>query len=648
MVKSIQRITTNWIVFSIIVMALLTIIVFILYFPTLGSNFQGDDFGYLRYLFFNFRSMIDGRAWEEYMRTVPPYGAVPYFRPALELFILLDYTAWGLNPLGYHLTNLALHISTAFFTFILCWQLVHDRFVAMVSGLLFAVMPIHVEAVSWFGARADGFSTLWYCISFIFFVFLRLRAHYMFLATSLVAFLFGILTKEAVVTLPLMAIGYDLLYHFPSRRDIRRLLAPYIVFAAVLGAYFILRTALPGAMQGADLTRTFEWDYLSQLYVLGLSDPLFSDMTGELRTLIIGVALLVLGLCFKRREVWLGAVWVLLAMAPYALSINATIFDRYFYLPSIGLAVALASVLARPISVLRNWSRAIRPAAVLALGLFYSTALYARNVEWARAAQITQIVTEQAKSMHPTLPLDAQLVFVNVPVLVGGRQMQAFGNMLPNAMQILYANPSLSVLKESGFPIGLDRLDRVYFFEYNRRKLTERADLVRALEQRNRCLDASQPALIWNFSQDAQGWETWHDLSAFENRDGLLTTRATGDDPYMASPEIAISTMAIGDIAIAMRVRSDRPTLTAQLYWSAASQQDFSPDLNASFPVQVDGELGTYRVDIAKTGHLLVGDKIVRLRLDPTDAPADIAIKTITIYTHCDTLQNQQCLCGGK
>lgn len=621
------------------------IVIGLAYSPIVTANFQGDDYAHLKYPFFNFPSMIEGRNWRTFLSLVPPYGVVPYFRPVLQLFNLVDYLAWGLNPIGYHLTNLVLHWLTAFLVFVLCQQLTRARFAAVAAGLFFALMPIHVEAVSWFAARADGLNALCFLATVVFFVLFRQHSSGLYLMASIGSFVVALGVKEAAVTVPVLLLAYDVLYRRDVFARVRDWVVPYAGFALAFIGYAGLRLVARGLGDAGSfqLARTFEWDYLSQLYALGITDPFFSDMTNELRWLIFGVVVLLLVLFRDRREVWFGALWAVLTLVPSLLSINATIFDRYLYLPSIGLALVLASILSRPRLKLEGPARAIGVLLVCALSLFYANALYARNQEWSRAAQITQTVEEQTQSMLPDPPADSRLVFVNVPVLVGGRQMQAFGNMLPTALEIRYNNPNLEVLKPTGFPILSDRLDRTYFFEYNRRKLTERIDLVRSLEQRNACVKFT-PSVEWNFAQDPQGWEAWNDLSDYKSQAGLLQMRATGDDPYLASPEIAVPAMALGNVQVVMRVRADNPRASGAWYWVVEGQSDFSPVQVAEFPVTADGELRTYNVDLTQNGRLFIDDKIIRLRFDPVDAPSEIALSSITVSTRCAD-QGTTCIC---
>lgn len=637
----------DWPTFSLIVLGILTTVVLVLYSPTLDASFQGDDFRYLHYLFFNLNSLLAGQSWLDWLAYGFGWGAWTYFRPVFQLSYLSDFLAWGLDPVGYHLSNLALHVLASFLVFVLFWQLTHKQLPALAAGLLFGVMPIHVEPVSWFGARADGLSTLWYLLAVVFFVLFRRRLRRVFLLYAIVAFVAALMTKESSVTLPAVLMLYDWLYSWSGWQKLRNLVVPQLFFWSVLAAYVVFRLVLWAQLGTFANSRiqNLKWDYLTQIVTLHVFDPFFSDMTGQLRSILLGTAVLVVLLYHSRREVLIGAAWVGLTLIPSLLTQDYFIFDRYIYLPSVGLSVVLASVLTQPVPRFKTLSRLLATGALTLILVTYARALYNRNGEWARAAQITQIVLNQVRNLHPSLPSDARLVFTNVPVLVGPRGMQAFGGKLELAIQLIYGDRQLHADNFSKFPIWLGQLDHMYFFEYDRRRLVERADLVQALEQRKQCADVSSPSIEWTFSGDTQGWEFWNELSAIEFRDGVLVARSLGEDPQMGSPPINIPALAIGDIDITMRVSGTQPTFTGLLYWLASGQQEFSPGLKESFEVKADGEMHTYHVNLADSGMLLLGDQIERLRLDPIDGKGEIALESIRVYSHCSITKGALCTC---
>ncbi|MCX5716321.1 MAG: hypothetical protein NTV07_05660, partial [Candidatus Omnitrophica bacterium] len=46
-------------------------------------------------------------------------GASNFYRPIQSLSFMIDYAAWKLNPFGYHLTNLLLHLINIILTYLL-------------------------------------------------------------------------------------------------------------------------------------------------------------------------------------------------------------------------------------------------------------------------------------------------------------------------------------------------------------------------------------------------------------------------------------------------------------------------------------------------------------------------------------------------
>ncbi len=145
--------------------------------------------------------------------------------------------------------------------------------------------------------------------------------------------------------------------------------------------------------------------------------------------------------------------------------------------------------------------------------------------------------------------------------------------------------------------------------------------------------------------RDAQGWEAWNELEDVRVAGGVLTARATGNDPYLGSPTIDVPALNIGEIEIEMSVRADAAQTRGAVYWLIAGQSDFVPDQFAAFEVLADGAYRKYRVDILASEKLFIGDRIARLRFDPTATPAEIAIKSIRVTSQCAKLDGNFCQC---
>ena len=70
------------------------------------------------------------------------------YRPLCVATFRLNYMVHGLDPTGYHLVNVLLHGAVCMLYCYMCSVVSHSALLGLLAGLLFAVHPIHTEAVS--------------------------------------------------------------------------------------------------------------------------------------------------------------------------------------------------------------------------------------------------------------------------------------------------------------------------------------------------------------------------------------------------------------------------------------------------------------------------------------------------------------------
>ncbi len=131
--------------------------------------------------------------------------ATGYFRPVVSLFFIADSLLWAQRPFGYHLTNVVLHAAAAALVFQLIRLLRGGPAAALLGGLLFAVHPVHSEAVAFVSGRSDLACTLFSLTAICLFAVLSKsnpgRAALMTVAVP-VASLLALGGKEMAATLP--------------------------------------------------------------------------------------------------------------------------------------------------------------------------------------------------------------------------------------------------------------------------------------------------------------------------------------------------------------------------------------------------------------------------------------------------------------
>lgn len=147
-----------------------------------------------------------------------------YWRPVISASYAIDYSIWGFNPIGFHLTNIIIHIINCllFFKMLLLMFPLGARkktkqyeYVLLAGAAVFAVHPIHTEAVTWVSGRTDSFSFTFFIAAFIYYLKYSSsgdvkRANTYIILMS-IFFMLAVLAKEMAITLPAAVILYDII-----------------------------------------------------------------------------------------------------------------------------------------------------------------------------------------------------------------------------------------------------------------------------------------------------------------------------------------------------------------------------------------------------------------------------------------------------
>ena len=144
-----------------------------------------------------------------------------------------------------------------------------------IAALLFATHPIHTEAVAWVAAIPDISYTLFYLLSFYFYMRSKegLKSGYLI---SVAMFLLACFSKEPALTLPLILVGYDYLFDDPKKSICGRWKG-YLPYFFVAVIYFAFRLYALGGIAPERLHEN-----LSALqYIINIF-PLFSKYLEKL------------------------------------------------------------------------------------------------------------------------------------------------------------------------------------------------------------------------------------------------------------------------------------------------------------------------------------------------------------------------------
>ena len=184
-------------------------------------------------------------------------GFFEYYRPVAFVSHALDWTLWGAEPFGFHLTNVLLHTGSTLLVWALGRRLLGGA-APVVAALLFALHPASHEAVYWIAARFDLLAT-----------FFTLLALWCLSGRTMgsriagwAAFGVALLSKESAISLLIIAPAWDVVVERSDWRTTARRLAPLLLVAA---AWLAIRSL------GADVAVTGGTRRLGKLVLLALA-----------------------------------------------------------------------------------------------------------------------------------------------------------------------------------------------------------------------------------------------------------------------------------------------------------------------------------------------------------------------------------------
>lgn len=352
----------------------------------------------------------EGLAWA--FRT----NLIGNWQPVTALSYLLDYELFGLEPAGYHATNVALHALAALLFFLVWTRMTGAVWRSGFVAALFALHPAHVESVAWVAERKDVLSAVFWALTM--WVYVRAvrsgskRALY---GAVPAVFALGLMAKPMLVTLPFVLLLLD---DWPLAR-LRRVEGrkgrarerragdagaaagsydgarvrgavleklPLFALSALFSVVTLVFQREAGTMEGnaaLSLGLRLQNALLSYVhYVVDLFWPVglavfypFDTSPSLLAVLGAAAALaaataFALGSLPRRRYLAVGWLWYVGTLVPVIGLVQVgsqAHADRYTYLPFVGLAVALAWGVPELAARLRLPRRAPAVAAALAL-----------------------------------------------------------------------------------------------------------------------------------------------------------------------------------------------------------------------------------------------------------------------------------------
>jgi len=327
------------------------------------------------------------------------------YHPLTTLSYAIEFKLFGLNAMGYHTTNILIHLINTALVFLLILKISSRKEIAIICALFFGIHPMRVESVVWISERKDLLYTTFYLGALYFYCeYIRNSATRKYLLV-IVFFVLSLLSKSAAITLPLVLCAFD--YYF-KRGISKKVIIEKIPFF-VLSAVFCVVTMMSQKSLGAintgwmphysALNRFFVVSYGVCFYLwklllpIGLSaihyapkniPPYFYAMPLLLLALVVAVwktkilkREIIFGIAF-----FLSSICLTLQFIPVGYAI---VSERYTYIPYIGLFFVIGHFYVAIVDGKIPWANKLIPYisyVFIAFAIFCFALTYNRNQVW--------------------------------------------------------------------------------------------------------------------------------------------------------------------------------------------------------------------------------------------------------------------------
>ncbi|MCD6287554.1 MAG: tetratricopeptide repeat protein, partial [Candidatus Hydrogenedentes bacterium] len=347
-------------------LAVLAVLVLATYLNTLRNEFVWDDV-----------SSVQRNPYVQSLAHIPTLfvtdqhisgrGQGNFYRPLVATSFAVDYAIWGQNPLGYHITNILMHMAVVvclYFVYLrMCGGGPNTKPVAATAAGIYAVLPVNTESVAYISGRADMMDAVFGLAAFLALHKARTGPRpAVWYTASILALVAAYLSKEFAVVFPILILIMDLAADISPRGKPRAIY--HAASFALLAIYLVLRATVLNFAESVPtdsvplLDRAGMFFQIIATYAGMLLWPVGLHMErsiGELNGLFVcaGVILVgawIAGIVWNRRTgnraVVLGLLWAAITIVPVSglLPLNATIAEHWLYVPAMGITLAAVAL----------------------------------------------------------------------------------------------------------------------------------------------------------------------------------------------------------------------------------------------------------------------------------------------------------------
>jgi tetratricopeptide (TPR) repeat protein len=410
---------------------LIFVVAFATYWQVLSAGFLNWDDD--AYVFAN--SMVPkGISWDGIVWSFSTFN-VGNWHPLTMLSLMVDAHLFGLNPFGFHFTNIVLHAANSALVFYFAARILGSIGGALTVALIFAVHPQHVESVAWISERKGLLSTsAWLLALLAWQSWMMSRTtsgpsgHKRFFWFTVALHGVSLLAKPVAVALPLTLLILDWWSNQNRQAEhvqptwLKLILEkwPFFLLSAVFSVVTIYAQdsaiepsgALPWTEHVLRVFRNYGWYLWKSLVPYPLSPFYVAPPEGYLTIataayLLFFAGFFVIAWRIRRLEPGLlfGALWFFATLLPTIGVVkvgNTPTTDRYAYVPHIGLFIAFVCF---GLFVVRRWPQLKRGVIIAAtfFGLICAGLTIRQIPVWSNSESLWTWVIESGEQHYVPL-----------------------------------------------------------------------------------------------------------------------------------------------------------------------------------------------------------------------------------------------------
>lgn len=457
-------------------LAVILVLVFAAYAPTLNDWFTGDDFWFLH--------SAQSQPFGDYAQRAFDYretGSLPElnrYRPLYPIAWKLQYEVFGQEAAYYHAVVLCAHLVTVVMAWFVFRRLLGGGWLANLATLLFGLHPIHGSAIAWLASNRV-FAGLPYIAALLLFLKYRDGAgrwQWPSYAGSLLLYIVAILMHSSATTLAAVLPLYVFLVEKEPREALRaRSWLPFLPFLLVAAAYTLVQWQARDEL-GAEGAFLFGWHqfgmygWLSGMLVVPIEtfEPGHFDAVVEKVQLIGAAAFIFLGFAVMyRRPMWgLGVfawLWFLLALLPDSTFI-AGASGRMLYVAGFAGALMLVVMMLYVRELLpprpRAAAIAAAPYVLMCAAVPIAVFAYTRANGVAKTSAEYEGFAQELQRSGPEVPAGGSLYVIGAP------ERGAFSpdSHVQSLVGLYYGDTSVVVVKPGEPTPTLGRDDRIFTY----------------------------------------------------------------------------------------------------------------------------------------------------------------------------------------